>query len=88
MHRKCTLAHHLTTYTKEDNTMYELTPSTTFEPSIMQRWEQYRLGWDYATAKEPYTHCRNAEQRRGYLDACKSEAVATLPANSADRLGF
>lgn len=68
--------------------MYESTTSTTFEPSIIQRWEQYRLGWDYATAKEPFTYCMSAECRRGYKDACKFEAVATLPVNSADRLGF
>lgn len=68
--------------------MYELTPSTTFEPSIIQRWEQYKYGWDMHTAREPFTRCDSDEQRRGYLDACASEAVATLPVNSANRLGF
>ena len=50
-------------------------------------YEQFRLGWDYYTARESYASCANAEQRRGYLAANASEAESTI-GGFADRAGF
>lgn len=58
------------------------------DKSLLARWDQFRFGWDIFTAREPLTRCSTDEQRRGWLAALNAAAVATLPANCADRLGF
>lgn len=58
------------------------------DKSLLAQWESYKFGADLHRAGEPLERCLNAEQRRGWWDSVKAQAVATLPANSADRLGF
>lgn len=58
------------------------------EYTLVAAFEQFKLGWDYHTAKEPVSICANAQQRRGWFAANSAEAAASLPANCADRLGF
>lgn len=56
--------------------------------SLTAQFESFKFGYDLFSAREPMARCRNSEQQRGWMAALRSEAVATLPANSADRLGF
>lgn len=56
--------------------------------SLAAQFAAFQVGYDRFTAREPMSACRNSEQQRGWMAALRSEAVATLPANSADRLGF
>jgi hypothetical protein len=63
---------------------------TTAQPASDLAWafEQFKLGHDLFTAREHVTVCLNAQQRRGWYAALDAFAVATLPATSAQRLGF
>lgn len=58
------------------------------DKSLLARWDQFRFGWDIFTAREPLTRCSTDEQRRGWLAALNSEAIAQLPATSVEKLGF
>lgn len=57
-------------------------------PSLLDRWQSYKLGCALFAARQPFDACTDAEARRGWLNSLNAEAVAQLPVNSADRLGF
>lgn len=56
--------------------------------SLLARWESYRYGADLYAAREPLSRCHNAESRRGWWDSLNAEALASLPANCVEKLGF
>lgn len=68
--------------------MNSTTISTTTPYSLLAAFEQFQHGWDVYKAKQPVTACQNMQQQRGWFAANSAEAAATLPATSADRLGF
>lgn len=54
-----------------------------------QEHTDYMKGWNlYQFGAKPISACANEMQRRGWLAANKAEAVATLPADVAERLGY
>lgn len=44
------------------------------EYSLLAAFEQFRLGWDYFTAKHDVAVCTNVQQRRGYFAALSAQA--------------
>jgi hypothetical protein len=61
---------------------------TAAQPDPVAQLESFRYGWELFTARQHVTACHNAESRRGWYAALDAFAVATLPATSAEKMGF
>lgn len=57
------------------------------DKSLLQRWEQYKLGIDFYRAGEPVMRCASAEQLRGWYDSQRAEAEANTP-GYAQKMGW